>query len=174
MVSKKIYFKVSYLVERQHQLQQLQKKSGSEANSNQEIKKEDKETNLSAKKNSSRNKRSRRSENTSKSRRQRLTNQPTESSVASSSLQTNPAKSNSSDIAQYLSSLYNTNNKAKLDQIFSTNSLFNSSQSLLTKLDLKVLFQPAIFESLPRQSQLKLIKLLPECDRLFDSHGSFK
>ena len=59
-------------------------------------------------------------------------------------------------------------------QTFSVNSLFHSPTSLLTKLDLKALFQPAIFESLPRQSQLKLIKLLPECDRQLDSHGSFK
>jgi hypothetical protein len=57
---------------------------------------------------------------------------------------------------------------------FSLNSLFHSPASLLTKLDLKALFQPVIFESLPRQSQLKLIKLLPECDRQLDSHGSFK
>ena len=164
-------------MERQHQLGQIQKEPDFESNLNQEIKKEDKKLILSAKKNSSRTKRSRRSENTSKSKRQRiqrLPNQPTESSLASSSLQTNPAKSYSSNIAQYLSNLYETNNKVKLDHIFSANSLFNSSQSLLTKLDLKVLFQPAIFESLPRQSQLKLIKLLPECDRLFDSHGSFK
>jgi hypothetical protein len=58
--------------------------------------------------------------------------------------------------------------------LFSINSLFHSSNSLLTKLDLKSFFQPSIFESLPRQSQLKLIKLLPECDRQLDSHGSFK
>lgn len=57
---------------------------------------------------------------------------------------------------------------------FSQNALFHSASSLLTKLDLKALFQPSLFESLPRQSQLKLIKLLPECDRQLDSHGSFK
>ena len=57
---------------------------------------------------------------------------------------------------------------------FSKNALFHSPSSLLTKLDLKTLFQPAVFESFPRQSQLKLIKLLPECDRQLDSHGSFK
>ncbi|CAF0709986.1 unnamed protein product [Brachionus calyciflorus] len=119
-------------------------------------------------------------------RTQKNLNQPTESSIASSSSSssssaqisqtttTTTTRSNTSNISQYLSDLYESENKDKLDQIFSLNSLFNSSQSLLTKLDLKVLFQPAIFESLPRQSQLKLIKLLPECDRLFDSHGSFK
>jgi hypothetical protein len=57
---------------------------------------------------------------------------------------------------------------------FSKNALFHSPSSLLTKLDLKTLFQPAVFETFPRQSQLKLIKLLPECDRQLDSHGSFK
>jgi hypothetical protein len=55
-----------------------------------------------------------------------------------------------------------------------TNALFHSPASVLTKLDLKTFFQPTVFESLPRQSQLKLVKLLPECDRQLDSHGSFK
>ncbi len=60
------------------------------------------------------------------------------------------------------------------EQHFTKNALFHTPTSLLTKLDLKVLFQPVIFESFPRHSQLKLIKLLPECDRQLDSHGSFK
>ncbi|RNA01522.1 hypothetical protein BpHYR1_035837 [Brachionus plicatilis] len=144
----------SYLV------QVSQTQPTTDLNSNQEAKQKAKESETGVKKNSSRNK-----------SRQRLSNQPTESSVASSS--SSQTKPNSSNIVQYLSNLYENNNKEKLEQIFSTNSLFSTSQSLLTKLDLKVLFQPAIFESLPRQSQLKLIKLLPECDRLFDSHGSF-
>lgn len=73
------------------------------------------------------------------------------------------------------SDLSNLNKKIQIDeQQFTKNALFHSPNSLLTKLDLKVLFQPIIFESLPRQSQLKLIKLLPECDRQLDSHGSFK
>ena len=68
-----------------------------------------------------------------------------------------------------------SNKKIQFDeQQFTKNALFHSPSSLLTKLDLKTLFQPLIFESLPRQSQLKLIKLLPECDRQLDSHGSFK
>ncbi len=65
-------------------------------------------------------------------------------------------------------------NRAQFDQLFSYNSLFHSSNSLLTKLDLKALFHTHLFESLPRQSQLKLIKLLPECDRTLDAYGSFR
>jgi len=60
------------------------------------------------------------------------------------------------------------------DQQFTKTALFHTPTSLLTKIDLKSLFQPSIFESFPRHSQLKLIKLLPECDRQLDSHGSFK
>ncbi len=78
-------------------------------------------------------------------------------------------------LPNYLIELSNTlKNKQQFDQIFSSNALFHSSNSLLTKIDLKSLFQPLIYETLPRQSQLKLIKLLPECDRIIDSFGSFK
>lgn len=78
-------------------------------------------------------------------------------------------------IPTFLSDLNNTLSKSnQLEQVFSVNSLFHSSNSILTKLDLKSLFQTQLFESLPRQAQLKLIKLLPECDRTFDSFGSFK
>ena len=60
------------------------------------------------------------------------------------------------------------------EQLFTKTALFHTPTSILTKLDLKQLFQPSIFEAFPRHSQLKLIKLLPECDRQLDSHGSFK
>ena len=59
-------------------------------------------------------------------------------------------------------------------QKLTKNALFHSPTSILTKLDLKALFQPSVFESLPRHFQLKVIKLLPECDRQVDSTGSFK
>jgi len=56
-------------------------------------------------------------------------------------------------------------------QKLTKNALFHSPTSILTKLDLKALFQPSVFESLPRHFQLKVIKLLPECDRQVDSTG---
>lgn len=59
-------------------------------------------------------------------------------------------------------------------QQLTKNALFHSPTSILTKLDMKALFQPSVFESLPRHFQLKVIKLLPECDRQVDSTGSFK
>jgi hypothetical protein len=107
-------------------------------------------------------------------------NQATESSIASSSSSslvnqsTRSSNNQSNIISSYINDLFNNKTKQQIEQIFSINALFHSPSSLLTKLDLKSLFQPALFESLPRQSQLKLIKLLPECDRQLDSHGSFK
>ena len=102
-------------------------------------------------------------------------NNPTSTSSSSSINNTN----NNNNINNNNSSVVGLNDAAILRLIndpntFSLNALFHSPSSLLTKLDLKALFHPSIFESLPRQSQLKLIKLLPECDRQLDSHGSFK
>ena len=75
------------------------------------------------------------------------------------------------------SSFNNNNNGYSIninEQKLTKNALFHSPTSILTKLDLKTLFQPSVFESLPRHFQLKVIKLLPECDRQVDSTGSFK
>lgn len=93
--------------------------------------------------------------------------------AASKRANSHMTKANSSNSA----ASSNTNGLSNIpldDTQFTKNVLFHTPTSLLTKLDLKVLFQPAIFESFPRYSQLKLIKLLPECDRQLDSHGSFK
>lgn len=103
-----------------------------------------------------------------------------ESSIASSSSSSSLAAAaaasrlNQANIVAYVNDLFANKSKQQLEQIFSVNALFHSPASLLTKLDVKALFQPALFEALPRQSQLKLIKLLPECDRQLDSQGSFK
>ena len=92
-----------------------------------------------------------------------------------SSTTLNPRKKKAMTRAGSNHSNSSTATKLVIDELqFSKNALFHSPSSLLTKLDLKTLFQPAVFESFPRQSQLKLIKLLPECDRQLDSHGSFK
>ncbi len=109
------------------------------------------------------------SEQSAPNRRRRRTHKSADS--ISSSSQSNAQSIANSAFIHDLNKLLNEQND---NQIFSTNALFHSSSSLLTKLDLKALFQPSIFESLPRQAQLKLIKLLPECDRQLDSHGSFK
>lgn len=81
---------------------------------------------------------------------------------------------NQANILGYINDLFSNKTKQQIGQMFSINSLFHSSSSLLTKLDIKALFQSKLFETLTRQSQLKLIKLLPECDRQLDPHGSFK
>lgn len=86
----------------------------------------------------------------------------------------NRYSTNQANILAYINDLFTAKTKQQIGQIFSINSLFHSSSSLLTKLDIKALFQPKLFETLTRQSQLKLIKLLPECDRQLDPHGSFK
>lgn len=111
--------------------------------------------------------------------RSNANNQATESSTASSSslLGGNQSKRyliNQVNFNTYVNELFENNSKQQIEQIFSVNGLFHSPSSLLTKMDLKSLFQPSLFEALSRQSQLKLIKLLPECDRRLDSHGSFK
>lgn len=95
------------------------------------------------------------------------------SGISSSS--SSNSSSNSSLTNSHNTSTNHTNSKLVFeDSQFTKTALFHTPDSLLTKLDLKALFQPTIFESLSRQSQLKLIKLLPDCDRQLDSHGSFK
>ncbi len=97
------------------------------------------------------------------------------SSISNSS--SSNSSTNSNHTISHSNGNGNTSNNNKLvfdDSQFTKTALFHTPDSLLTKLDLKTLFQPVIFESLSRQSQLKLIKLLPDCDRQLDSHGSFK
>ena len=117
------------------------------------------------------------SSNPEKTKRKRRRKTRGLNSSDTSSEKLNSSSSQRSSSANHQSNLNDlAKNRLLLNdpQLFTLNSLFNSPSSLLTKLDLKTLFQPALFESLPRQSQLKLIKLLPECDRKLDSHGSFK
>lgn len=93
-----------------------------------------------------------------------------ESSKDSGSSLKRSASSGSNGLANQLTGTNASVNQNK----FTKNALFHSPTSILTKFDLKTLFQPTVFESLPKQFQLKVIKLLPECDRQVDSTGSFK
>lgn len=106
---------------------------------------------------------------------QNQVNNVANSSNGNSSISNSSNSSSNSSLTNSHNTSNNTNSKLVFeDSQFTKTALFHTPDSLLTKLDLKALFQPTIFESLSRQSQLKLIKLLPDCDRQLDSHGSFK
>jgi hypothetical protein len=92
--------------------------------------------------------------------------------VAGSKRAANNQRNSSASSSSFSSSFKKDESSMSLEQ--KKDSLLHLTTSALVKFDLKRLFQPAIFETLPRESQLKLIKLMPECDRQLDCYGSFK
>lgn len=102
-----------------------------------------------------------------------LLNKTSTTSTPPLTAQKSRARGGNKHLANRLNSLSTTTNKEQLKQellkLFDEQKqqkiLFTSPNSIFSKLNFKALFQPSVFESLPYQSQLELIDLLPECDK---------